>query len=410
MYLYIRGSSSNSYAFYDNQQKLYKMAAEYGRQLKPYIGYSASKLRNSQKFSILKRQHDELFNLYKQLKTDSGSKASIRAAFEDLADSALKGVPSELGRQLELHGLPADIVNSHTLTPSDFYPTDGIGMEYDFNGYIQAYRWDAIGEGIQTEHGAEVRISDVPAWWTVVTDIADHMNSYVSSIVQKSGVPSCSAHFYMYMRVNKDTLAQLKSEHGRVGGVRSEYSAAIPKGYAEVHASLIVAVGDTDVHDELWDIAAKAANASLYDIEDIDDILERGAVSKSLSKSTSTEWSKTINLRDYFSEECFDEVGNFDESQATDDDWINFNLYELKNGFGNARKLYTAVLNKAGVPAYTEFVRSIMDGSSVDNDGNLEFIMYGDAVFEIPDIRFGFDMHISGSKAKIVLAYAEVVE
>lgn len=410
MYLYIRSSSSNSYGFYINKQKLYEMATEYGRQLKPYIGYTASKLRNSPKFSILKRQYDELFNMYEQLKEDSGSKASIRSAFEDLTDSALKGVPSELGRQLELHGLPADIVNSHTLRPSDFYPTRGIGGEYDSSGYVQAYRWDAIGEGIQTTDGAEVRISDVPEWWTVAADIEDYMNSYVSSIVQKSGVPSCRARFYMYMRVNKDTMAQLRSERGRV----RDYvvtSDSIPQGYAEVHASLIVAVGDTSVtYTGLCDIVAKAANTSQSNILDINNILESGAVSKSLSKSTSTEWSKTINLRDYFPEECFDEDGNFDGSQATDDDWIDFNMYDLKDGFGNARKLYTTVLNKAGVPAYGEFISDRINNGGVDTDGNLEFVMYGDAVFEIPDIRFGFDMDIYGSKAKIVLAYAEVVE
>lgn len=411
MYMYIRSSSSNSYGFYINKQKLYEMATEYGRQLKPYIGYTASELRNSPKFSILKRQYDELFNLYEQLKTDSGSEASIRAAFEDLTDSTLRDIPSKLGRQLELHGFPADIVNSHTLRSSDFYPTRGIGGEYDSSGYVRAYRWDAIGEGIQTTDGAEVSISDVPEWWTAAADIEDYMNSYVSSIVQKSGVPSCRARFYMYMRVNKDTLAQLKSEHGRVSDVESYASDSIPQGYAEVHASLIVAVGDTSVtYTGLCDIAAKAANASQSNILDINNILESGAVSKSLSKSTSTEWSKAINLRDYFPEECFDEDGNFDEHLATDDDWIDFNMYDLKDGFGNARKLYTTVLNKAGVPAYTEFVRSIMDGSSVDSNGNLEFVMYGDPVFEIPDIRFGFDMNISGSRARIVLAYAEVVE
>lgn len=112
-----------------------------------------------------------------------------------------------------------------------------------------------------------------------------------------------------------------------------------------------------------------------------------------------------LGILPLFPEECFDEDGEFDESLASEDDWINFNMNEVQNGFGDTSNLYSAVLTKAGFPVYPQQVSDPI----VDNDGNLEFIMYGDEGLGVPDIRFGFDMDISGSKAKIVLAYAEVV-
>lgn len=120
------------------------------------------------------------------------------------------------------------------------------------------------------------------------------------------------------------------------------------------------------------------------------------------SKFKSSEWSKTINLRNYFPEECFDENGNFDGDVADEEDWIQFNEYELKNGFGDYEKLYAAVLNMTGFPAYIDFINDC----EIDNDGNMEFIMYGDEDYNIPDIRFGFYMEEDGDMATVELSWA----
>ena len=125
------------------------------------------------------------------------------------------------------------------------------------------------------------------------------------------------------------------------------------------------------------------------------------------ASSSSSNWSKTIDLHDYFEDHCFDIDGNFDGSLCEDDDWIYFNFDELKNGFGDTDSLYEAVLHKAGFSAPQDFVENILEEDRVDNDGNLEFVLYGEPSLKIPNIRFKFSMYIDGSNAKIVLTSAK---
>lgn len=168
-----------------------------------------------------------------------------------------------------------------------------------------------------------------------------------------------------------------------------------------IHIDLNIGRGSQTIYDLMYEFGGSDIEA----LKVIDGMVVKGKVPRAKVKYASSEWNKTIDLRDYFPEECFDEDGEFDESLASEDDWINFNMDEVQNGFGDTSNLYSAVLTKAGFPVYPQQVSDPI----VDNDGNLEFIMYGDEGLGVPDIRFGFDMDISGSKAKIVLAYAEVV-
>lgn len=121
-------------------------------------------------------------------------------------------------------------------------------------------------------------------------------------------------------------------------------------------------------------------------------------------------WSKTINLRDYFPEECFDEDGNFDVNTIYEEnykeDWIQFNIYEVSNGIGDGKKFYTAILNMAGFPAHPGFLHDPI----IDYDDSFVFILQGDEGYNIPDITYGVSMAISGDMATLELAFAQVYE
>lgn len=426
MYIYVRGSSS--YNYYSNTQKLYDMATNFARQLKQYEGYSSSELSQ---FPDLKKQLNQISNMYNKVRKDDSSKNSLYTALDDLVEHDLYKVPQKFRQLLNAHGIPGNVVDTDMDT-SEFYPIDYDRSRYyaDPSGYQGTFRWDAIKNGIPRSDGwdwlswnttsrnlgAEISISGRPEWIQSLPDIQDSMRSYVSSLVRGSVVPDCDATFHIKLVVDSDVVGGKRGGSGiiEMSGVSGNGDPRGPQDdrHAWLYAALIVTIGASADHiqDGLDTIIAEAGGMDEQEVSRLLRIINRIGTPRRRSSSTSSEWSKTIDLRDYFPDECFDEDGNFDEYQATDDDWIDFNMYDLKDGFGNPRKLYNAVLNKAGVPAYSEFITDRINNGGVDTDGNLEFILYGDSSFEIPNIHFGFDMNVTGSKAKVVLAYAEVVE
>lgn len=126
--------------------------------------------------------------------------------------------------------------------------------------------------------------------------------------------------------------------------------------------------------------------------------------------SYSANWGITIDISDYFPPEAFDEDGQFNEDFTTEIDWIDFNFNELAYGFGDTKNLYAAVMLMAGVPVNRKFLKERIDHGGVDNDGGMEFIMWGDEDLGIPDIRFGFGMDIYGTEAQVWLDWAHVIE
>lgn len=132
-----------------------------------------------------------------------------------------------------------------------------------------------------------------------------------------------------------------------------------------------------------------------------------------ISSSKVDSWNRHIDLRHYFSDVCFDQDGEFDGDLVPEDEWVDFSMYNLQSGFGNPRKLYLAVLNKAGVPVYSDMVNDLIENTEdwvEHGDDALSFHIYGlTSDYGIDgDIYFGFDMRVDGSKAVIELAYSEL--
>lgn len=282
-----------------------------------------------------------------------------------------------------------------------------VNKGYDKGMYI----WDVVPYDYKDIEDFGLSYDDTDGWnrwcdaclevWKAIEDVMDHVRTDYGR-----SESTCHAYFGVSLPrdLDKGTQNMLKNKYsnGRTG-IYLNFR-AFP-GNVNYGAEGSITTSAAYLKQYMQDLLR--SNPDLQSMHDtVEDMYESDYFDSSVIKSTSADWSKTINLQDYFPEECFDEDGEFDESLASEDDWITFNLYEVQNGFGDTKNLYSAVLTKAGFPVYSQLVSD----PTVDNDGNLEFIMYGDAGLGVPDIRFGFDMDIDGSEARIILAYANTVE
>ena len=378
MYLYIK--AANSYRYQDQQQKLEHLVRDYVEGLRQAQGLSRSQLNS--RIPALSSQRKHILDLIDDLEQDQKSKYD---AMKDIIDSGLGDIPAWIKEQLGKYGISGEVVPMNNLKFSDFW--------------VVNYRGRA---SFQTTIVPNIEM-DLPTgqWWTLPGNLADALTSQISRIVQRAGVTMCNPAISLYLKVSEDNYRRHRDAFLVFDSRKVDSDHAI----LYIHIDLNIGRGSQTIYDLMYECSDREDRADIKGLSVIDSMVVKGKVPRAKAKYASSEWNKTIDLRDYFPEECFDEAGNFDESLASEDDWITFNLYEVQNGFGDTSNLYSAVLTKAGFPVYPQQVSDPI----VDNDGNLEFIMYGDEGLGVPDIRFGFDMDISGSKAKIVLAYAEVV-
>lgn len=374
MYLYIK--AANSYRYQDQQQKLEQLVRDYIEGLRQAQGLSRSQLNS--RIPDLSSQRKHILDLIDYLEQDQKSKYD---AMKDIIDSGLGDIPVWIKGQLGKYGISGEVVPMNNLKVSDFWMVN--------------YRGRA---SFQTNIVPNIEM-DLPTgqWWTLPENLADALKSQISRIVQRAGIPMCKPTISLYLKVSEDNYRRHKDAFLVYESSKVDSDHAI----LYIHIDLNIGRGSQTIYDLMYEFGGSDIEA----LKVIDGMVVKGKVPRAKVKYASSEWNKTIDLRDYFPEECFDEDGEFDESLASEDGWITFNVYEVQNGFGDTSNLYSAVLTKAGFPVYPQQVSDPI----VDNDGNLEFIMYGDEDLGVPDIRFGFDMHITGSKAKIVLAYAEVV-
>ena len=374
MYLYIK--AANSYRYQDQQQKLEQLVRDYVEGLRQAQGLSRSQLNS--RIPALSSQRKYILDLIDDLEQNDNS---MHDAMKDIIDSGLGDIPAWIKEQLWKYGIPGEVVPMNNLKVSDF-------EVINYTGKVL----------FQSTIVPDIEM-DLPTgqWWTLPENLADALTSQISRIVQRAGVPACRPTISVYLEVSEDNYRR----HNDAFLVYRSSKVDSDHAILYIHIDLNIGRGSQTIYDLMYEFGGSDIEA----LKVIDGMVVKGKVPRAKVKYASSEWNKTIDLRDYFPEECFDEDGEFDESLASEDDWINFNMDEVQNGFGDTSNLYSAVLTKAGFPVYPQQVSDPI----VDNDGNLEFIMYGDEGLGVPDIRFGFDMDISGSKAKIVLAYAEVV-
>ena len=398
MYLYVRGAT---YDYVEKQRKLKKASDDYISELKRVSELPPNQV--SQNLPRLKKLRDEVDNMVYDLRKDEVSKASTREALEDLLDSGLKDIPRVLEQYLHRAGYNISVPYGE-LTISDFEEAyDGMSESSSHNGARGKFGIDIIPRGTLCDaEGLDGRPASTPK------QVEKYMNDYIKKVVDASRIPMVeyTLCFWAYINYQGTTRKYILDKYDYKGwwdvddlGFRAESD--VPDMNVELLCFMWVYVGrEFDYYGEVLD--------GHPELDSLDDKVLRAKPNLlKKSRSTSSEWSKTIDLRDYFPEEAFDEEGEFNTDLTTENDWIDFNMDHLQYGFGNAKKLYLAVLNKAGVPPYLNLVQELDANGGVDNNGNMEFVMHIPAVYDtVEDIYFGFDMDINGDKATVTLSYA----
>ena len=406
------------YEYLDPMQELQSEIDNYIDRLKDLKESDPSHIRSS--IPILKKQRDKLIKIYKdtyeRIYDNEDFVSSLWDAFRDIIYSGLGDFPSIIKQQLRKYGIPANIVSKDKLTLQDFYISDSQDSLWNLPDEINIFKLK--GNIIDSDY--EISISDIQNWWEIPRNLKNDLNSKLNDIIKRSRVPMCTSNIYFTMYVSAYDADKLFDYTGMDNwkDIYRYYQIdaigdRIPEGKAELSCSINTSVGIVGGLYGYVDILKESMQGD-KDLKKLDNMVYKGMIepdktvstyskpSYEKSKFKSSEWSKTINLRNYFPEECFDENGNFDGDVADEEDWIQFNEYELKNGFGDYEKLYAAVLNMTGFPAYIDFINDC----EIDNDGNMEFIMYGDEDYNIPDIRFGFYMEEDGDMATVELSWA----